>query len=193
MTIGKDSRLQSYPNMNSTKLTNYRIGLTAIFSIAVWATLAWDYFHDGIPAHHLFANPGLPKVSNGWGGILLPVLAGYLLYRIQYRATTDGQVNATFVKTSLIRLVISILYSLSIALAFTFGYSAVSDYLFFGIFILALFLPLYRPEFYLGFVVGLCFFFGGVLPVLIGSVVVLLSALLHAGIYPVVRRVVKRA
>jgi hypothetical protein len=58
----------------------------------------------------------------------------------------------------------------------------------YGIFLVALFLPIYRAESVLGFVLGMTFAFGSVLPILFGSIVALLSALLYQYVRPVIVR-----
>ena len=51
-----------------------RIGLAVLVTLAIWSVLIWQHFHDGVPAHHLLQNPDLPRMSNWFGGLLLPVL-----------------------------------------------------------------------------------------------------------------------
>lgn len=52
------------------------------------------------------------------------------------------------------------------ATTFSIGQEAITSYLFYGLLPLALFLPVYRPECPLGFVLGMCTVFGTVLPTL---------------------------
>jgi len=64
-----------------------RIYFTAIITLAIWSLLAWNYFHGGVPSHHLLARESLPSISNGWGALLLPLLTWFLLYRTSKRTT----------------------------------------------------------------------------------------------------------
>ena len=72
-----------------------RLSLTALVSVAIGGLLAWDYWHGGVPRHHLLANPALPSVSNWWGALLLPVLTWWLLARIQQQAMGNAEASAT--------------------------------------------------------------------------------------------------
>jgi hypothetical protein len=51
--------------------------------------------------------------------------------------------------------------------------------MFLGVSVIALVLPIYRAENVLGFVLGMTFTFGAVLPTAVGSVVAMLSAASH--------------
>jgi hypothetical protein len=55
-----------------------RVGLTLFVSLAIWSLLAWRHLHDGVPAHHLFHDPELPRVSDWFGGVL-PTVFGSLM------------------------------------------------------------------------------------------------------------------
>ena len=165
----------------------YRLYFICLVTLAIWSLLAWDYFHGGIPAHHLLHDPELPSVSNTWGGLLLPVLTAYLLYRIQKRNQPKDEeqtIDLQNLRKVFFAFAISVIYALTIALAFTFGYDAVSEFMFPAMLILSLIFPLYRAEYYLGFVLGLAYFFGAVLPSGIGAVVVLISAATNFGLHP---------
>lgn len=50
--------------------------------------------------------------------------------------------------------------------------------------VLALIFPLYRAEFLLGFVLGMCFTFGVLIPIGVGTIVVLMSFILHKTLRP---------
>jgi hypothetical protein len=50
--------------------------------------------------------------------------------------------------------------------------------------LLALIFPLYRAEFLLGFVLGMCFTFGVLIPIGVGTLVVLMSYILHKTLRP---------
>jgi len=150
--------------MIAHKLSLYRIYFIAVVSLAIWTLLAWGYFHGGIPAHHLFANPDLPSVSNAWGALLIPLITTYLSYRIKKKILEKTSDDRDALRQAIFHFAFAALYAITIALAFTFKFPEVSDYLFRGLLIMAVILPLYRAEYYLGFVLGLTYFFGAVLP-----------------------------
>jgi hypothetical protein len=53
--------------MASHPINRLRVGLALVVSLAIWSLLAWRHLHNGVPAHHLFHNPELPRVSD-WIG-----------------------------------------------------------------------------------------------------------------------------
>ncbi len=71
--------------MKNFNILRAKIYFTSIISLSIWGLLAWDYFHGGVPSHHILHRKDLPEFSNWWGGILLPLLTWFLLYRIQKR------------------------------------------------------------------------------------------------------------
>ena len=44
-----------------------RIYCTILVTVFIWTLLLWDYFHGGVPSHHLLQNKDLPAFSNWWG------------------------------------------------------------------------------------------------------------------------------
>jgi len=56
--------------------------------------------------------------------------------------------------------------------------------------VLALLFPLYRAEYLLGFVLGMCFTFGVIIPIGVGTLVLLMSFSLHKTPRPLLRYVV---
>ena len=75
--------------MNEKMFYKTRLYVTAIVTIAIWTLLAWNYYHGGVPSHHILAKKDLPSISNWWGGLLLPLLTWWLLYRIQKRVVDN--------------------------------------------------------------------------------------------------------
>ncbi len=80
--------------MNNKEFFTARLYFTATVTVAIWSLLAWNYYHGGIPSHHLLADENLPEVSNVWGGLLLPALTWFLLYRIQLRINRRSDKNS---------------------------------------------------------------------------------------------------
>lgn len=78
------------------------------------------------------------------------------------------------------------LFGILISICFTHGYETVLSYLFPGMVVLALFLPGYRAECVLGFVLGMTLTFGAVLPTAIAVIIAIASALMQLWIYPLV-------
>ena len=166
-----------------------RLGTLATLG-AESAHLAWEATHGGVKAHHILNRDSLPEISNWWGLLVLPLLAWFLLGRVERRMTASG--NTQIPSGITVGFVGALLYGAGLALAFTTGHSEISSLMFPGMLALALLLPVYRAECVLGLVVGMSFTFGVVLPTAIATILALISALVHLVVVPVGRRVVGR-
>jgi hypothetical protein len=175
--------------MNKKILFKTRLYFTGIVTISIWSLLAWNYYHGGVPSHHILHRQDLPAISNWWGGLLLPLLTWFLLYRIQQRLLSDN-----IEKSNVLKLPANILYGFTgglifgilLSVFFTFAYTDIPEYLIIGLLPLALFFPIYRAECILGFVIGMTFTFGVVLPTAFGAILALIGAILYRYIRPVV-------
>lgn len=147
------------------KISYYFVLAILLYSLSIQL---WDYFHEGVPSHHFLANKNLPKVSNWWGIISLPLAVAFLLYRIQLREFAhSNSIEKNKIKRLILHFGLAFLYAMIIAVSFSTDNSPISSFFFFGIFAFALFFPLYKSEFCLGFILGLSYTFGGVLPLVI--------------------------
>ena len=153
-------------------------GLVALFSVIfVAALLAHEHVNGGVRSHNLLDRRDLPSVSN-WFGLIVPPLLGWLL-DVRLR-NHQASVTKFGLPTSIgICVVGSLLYGAALAASFAVGVAGVTSGLFFGLFLVAAILPIYHVEYIFGFVVGMTFTFGAVLPVLVALVVAAVSALFH--------------
>lgn len=175
--------------MNKTNFFALRLYFTAAVTFLLWSLLVWNYFHGGIPSHHLLADENLPEISNIWGGILLPALTWFLLYRIQLRINRRNNANSSVtysVSEILYGFVAAVLFGIVLSTFFTFGNTDVPGYMLILLFLLAVFIPVYRSEYILGFVIGMTYTFGAVLPTLVGSILALIGLVIYYGIRPVI-------
>ncbi len=160
---------------------------TGAVTLAMWSLLTWNHYHGGIPSHHILARKDLPEISNLWGAVLIPLLTGFLLYRIKKRLVRNAGGKSIATKS-----VVHVLYGFSgallfgilLAVFFALGYSDATGYMFYGLFVLAFLFPIYRGECILGFVLGMTFTFGPVLPTGIGSIFALISTVLYLYVRP---------
>lgn len=141
------------------------------------ALLAHEYLNGGVRSHHLLDRPDLPAISNGFGLLILPIL-GWLL-GIRFRAHLTSSIGSGLSICILAGLVCSLMYGGALAISFELGPSAWTSGLFFGLFLLAAVLPIYRTECIFGFVVGMTFTFGAVLPTLVAVVFAAVSVVVH--------------
>ncbi len=155
---------------------------TGIVTVGIWSLLIWNHYHGGVPSHHILHREDLPKISNWWGGLLLPLLTLFLTYRIQKRIVRNSDNKSNLIKFS-IKYTYGFLFALSfgilLSVFFILGYSNLSGYLINGLFLLALFFPIYRAECLLGFVIGMTYTFGAVLPTVVGTILALLGLVLY--------------
>lgn len=171
--------------MNEKMLYKTSLYITAIVTIAIWTLLAWNYYHGGVPSHHILAKKDLPSISNWWGGLLLPLLTWWLLYRIQKRVVGNKNAYTDSQQTKVIYgFVGALLYGILLSASFILDIKYIPNYMLLGVFLLALFFPIYRSEYLLGFVIGMTYTFGAVLPTMIGTILASIAAVLYLLIRP---------
>ena len=186
--------------MNEQQAKRIRIYLTVAVLLAEIGHLAWEHFHGGIASHHFLNRADMPAVSNAWGLLLLPVMSWFLggiaLRRSIATAAAvtinapGGQAEAAgLARGVFVGFFAELLFGASLAATFSLGYQDVTSILFFGMLLLALVFRVYRAECVLGFVLGMTFTFGAILPALVASVTAVISAVAHRVLYPLARRV----
>jgi len=164
-------------------------------TVAYVALLVWQHNHAGVPAHSFGAREDMPAISNWWGALVMPVLAWTLtgLAQARLRALPPDQSDAALRRT-LLAFAGALTYGAVMAVLFTVDpeHPALST-LFFALPAVGVFLPVFRPEYVLGFYLGMLLTFGPVIPLVIGLAVALVSALLQVLLRPLVRRLVRVA
>jgi fatty-acid desaturase len=181
--------------MNEKMFATFQLYCTGMIFILIWGLLLWTHYHGGVPSHHILADKDLPEISNWWGGLLLPLLSCFLLYRMKKRImiNKDQKLQKINIPVDIIYAFLSaLIYGILLSIFFTLGYPDISGYIFIGIFVLALFFPIYRSECILGFVIGMTFTFGVVLPIVVGSMLALIGVFLYLCIRPLTLYVVSR-
>jgi hypothetical protein len=133
------------------------------------AHLGFEHFNGGVQSHHLLQRADMPSISNWLGLALLPLLGVVLGWRLRAQPQSAGL--AGLPRTILIAFAVALLYGATLAVSFELGPNAFTSAAFLGLFVCALAFPVYRAECILGFVVGMTFTFGAVIPLLIALVV----------------------
>ena len=164
-----------------------RLILPLLALCAQLGMLAWEHLDGGVRAHHLLANPDLPAVSNWWGVLLIPVLTWWTVMRIERRGEREAHAGRPARPAPLTGFLCALAYGATLAALFAAG-SPLVDYLFFGVLVVALVVPLWRAEYLLGFVLPMSLVAGPVLPAMFGSIIALLSWLVHTATRAVWRR-----
>ena len=154
-----------------------RIISTLAIAVLMALLLGWQHMHGGVPAHHFLAREDLPAISNWWGLLTLPVLAWFLLGRIDRRRRNE----AASARAAAVGFGGALLYGGLLALFFVSGRPELSDYMAQGVFLLALFYPVYRAECVLGFVAGMTVSLGAILPMIAACVFAAIGFVLFRG------------
>ncbi|MDB5746307.1 MAG: hypothetical protein JWP72_1155 [Massilia sp.] len=155
-----------------------RTKATVAIAVIMALLLGWQHFNGGVPSHHLLADPSLPELSNWWGLLTLPVLAWYLLGRIERRRRADPRGahgdTAGFVG--------ALVFGALLSLLFTAGRHEATGYMAQFLLVLALFYPIHRAACVLGFVIGMTWTFGAVLPMIAACIFAAVGAALYHGV-----------
>jgi uncharacterized protein YacL len=156
-----------------------RFIFTSIISLLIIGLLIWQYFNGGVPSHHILQQKDLPEISNWWGAVLLPILAWILSGRIEKRITKqESTIQNQFFK--IIGLFITgLLFGILIVFAFITNYKPFLDNVPYVFLLLSLFIPIFYSEFIMGFILGMAYTFGAILP----TIFILLFALVGFSIY----------
>jgi hypothetical protein len=162
--------------------------ITFLVAVAELAHLGWEFLHGGVHSHHLLNRADLPAISNAWGAIFLPALAWFLSGQFLKRVAASG--SAKSVVTACLG---SFFLGIALSATFIYGYEDASSYIFLGIILAGLVLPVYRGEYVLGFVLGMTFTFGAMLPTLAAIFVATISAVVRYLVHPVFGWAVARA
>jgi hypothetical protein len=169
--------------MDLNELRRLRMPVTATITLAYLSLLAWQFLHGGVPGHSFLARDDMPVISNGWGALVLPaltwLLTGRLISRLA-RVGGDAARTAHEIRVAALAFAGALIYALVMAVGFSTGRTEISSQLFRALPVLGLLLPLFRAEYVLGFVLGLTYTFGAVLPLVIASAVAAVSAIMHA-------------
>jgi len=167
--------------MNEKTFAKIHLFGTGIVAVSIWALLLWNHYHGGVPSHHILAREDLPSISNAWGALLLPLLAAFLLWRMKSRLVA-GPAG----KPVIYGFAGGLIFGILLAVFFTLGYSDILGYMMNGVLILALFFPIYRAECLLGFVLGMTYTFGAVLPTGVGTILALIGFVLYKLVRPAI-------
>ena len=158
--------------------------------VLVLLHLGWEMVNGGVVSHHLLARSDMPSISNWWGLLAVPVLAWFVAGSVMNRATAEehgDRLIPASIRRALPAFCGALVYGGLLAGSFAFGFG-LEQYLFLGLFVIGLALPIYRGEYILGFVLGMMATFGGVLPLVVAAVAASISWAAH-----VLRRALMRS
>jgi hypothetical protein len=179
---------------NVRRISPIRVWLTVAVTLAESAHLAWEHLNGGVVSHHILNRADLPAISNAWGLLLLPALTWFLsgLALRRASASSAGKEAISRPTASVVAgFACALLLGVLLSVCFTHGFERAASSLFLGMLVLALLLRVYTAECLLGFVLGMTFTFGAVLPTIIGSIIAMGSAAVHLGVRPVLVRLLR--
>ncbi|MBB4639644.1 hypothetical protein [Longimicrobium terrae] len=165
---------------NQQQWARSRLIMTAAAMIGVLGMLAWEHFHGGVVSHHFLARADMPSISNGWGVLLIPALAWFLVGRVQKRIVrANPSAGPKYPASVVVGFAGAMLFGVLLSVFFTLGNESATGIMAQSLLPIALFIPIYRAEYVLGFVLGMTFTFGAVLPTIVASVVAIVAAVLY--------------
>lgn len=171
-----------------------RIVFVGMVTVLIVGLLLWEYFHNGVPSHHILDRKDLPEISNWWGGLLLPFLTWFLSGRIKKRLHDQNsliqQDNRQNFKISMLFL-LGLILGILIAVSFTNNYYLFLDNVLYILLVLSLVFTIYYSEFILGFILGMTYTFGAILPTIFILIIAALGFLIYKFIRPIILRWLK--
>ncbi len=176
-------------------LNRLRLIITIIISIVIFGSLFWTYFHGGVPSHHILDQKDLPTISNWWGGILLPVLTWILLGKIKNRIEEQIKIGGQYkliMTSALGRFIIGLVFGIILSVSFINNYEPFLNNVLYLLLILSFIVPIFFSEFILGFVLGMTYTFGTILPTPFILIMAALGFLIYKFIRPLIMKLIKK-
>ncbi len=136
-----------------------------------------EHFNGGVVSHHLLAREDLPAISNWWGLVTVPLLAwitASLVNRRNHLASQANEFPTEKDNKTETRFLLALLFGAAISLLWELRLESVLQYAILLPLLIAFFKPVHYAECLLGFVIGMIFTFGGILPIIIGLVLLVI-------------------
>jgi hypothetical protein len=174
-------------------LRKFQLLFTVFVTLCILSLLTWQYYHQGVPSHHVLQRKDLPEISNWWGAILLPALTWILLGKIKKRT---GRLLPQMEKTNedkkiLVRFIIGLLLGITLAISFTNNFKILLDNVLYIFLVLGFIIPLFSSEFILAFILGMVYTFGAILPTAFVLVMAVIGLLLFKVIRPLLLKLLR--
>jgi len=181
--------------MQRQTLTKIKALIVGIVTFLLFGFLFWEHFHGGVTSHHILHQQDLPSISNWWSGLLLPILTWFLLSRIEKRIDKQSSQTQQPSKYSskicwifLTGLVFGVLLSIS----FVNEYKPFLDNVLYILLVLSFIIPIYYSEFILGFILGMTYTFGAIIPTLFILIMAVIGLFVYLFIRPIILRLTTR-
>lgn len=165
--------------MKANSVSQHRLNFTISVAGFVALLLIGEALNGGVVTHYLLAREDMPGISNFWGLVTLPVLAWLLFPSNESNGAQSSEGWVGFSNATWLRFGGALAYGATMGAGFELGYDQVTSIMLMILFPIGVFYPLYRGELVVGFVMGMTYTFGGVIPVAAAGVVALTSLVLH--------------
>lgn len=187
-------KMSTKKNKQSQNCVLTKILITGIVTILILGLLLWQNLHGNVPSHHILNQEDLPKISNWWGALLLPMLTWLLLSKIENRISKQGLLPQQE-KSQNIRILglflLGLIFGIVLATSFIKDYKPFLDNVLYILLALCLIVPIYYSEFIFGFVLGMTYTFGAILPTFFILIIAAVGFLLYRFIRPLILRATK--
>jgi uncharacterized protein YacL len=168
-----------------------------IVTILIFSSLFWEHFHEGVTSHHILQQQNLPSISNWWGGLLLPILTWFLLSRIEKRLIKKSSQTQETDKNKFGREVISLFLSglvlgVLISISFMNEFKPFLDNVLYIVILISFIIPIFYAEFILGFILGMTYTFGAILPTAFILIFAVIGIVSYRFIRPTILSLIRR-
>jgi len=168
-------------------ILKHKYAFIFVLTILTGLHILWEYLNAGVTTHYPLADDSLPGISNWWGLVSIPLISCLLVTLTQSRLgkekyTADEALKEKELRSVAYGFIGGLLFGISVSMLWAFRLESVLQYWIYLPILLSLFVSVHRPEHLLGFVLGMTFTFGGVLPIGIGSVLLVISLIVNKGI-----------
>lgn len=158
------------------KILNNKFVFLIVIIALVGLHLTWEHFNGGIITHHLLAKDDMPGISNWWGLVTIPILTLITIFLVQNKyKNKDDKSGLSTVTIGFLR---GLGFGVLIAVLWELKLENVLQYVILLPIVIAFFTPVHYIQNLLGFVLGMTFTFGGILPIGIGLFLVIASFLI---------------
>lgn len=148
-----------------------KIAITTIVTVFVLGLLLLEHFQDGVKSHHLLARRDMPAISNWWGLLIVPALTWILLSLMNKKNSSSTIDQKIISKQEIQGFICAFIFGIILTVLY-YHAPELPGYFMLATFVLALFISIYRPQYFLGFILSMSYGFGGVLPVIFGLILV---------------------
>jgi hypothetical protein len=151
--------------IDTKRLSRTRILLTVFVAATTFLMLLWAHFHEGVTTHHVLQQSNMPGISNWLNVLVLPLLTWITIGRVQRRVKINHLTGVGSPWRGIIaRSMMGLMLGAAISFSFLHDFQPLLQNVPYVFLLLSFFVPIFFAEFIFGFVLGMVFTFGAVLP-----------------------------